>query len=227
MIQIDNCDNQKPSSDRNYQVFMLKYPYLNTKNDSMIALTLNLSSLVEKISDRDLELISRDNPDTRFETDCHGHLISMSPTGSETSERNSELIFQVKLWNKQTKLGKVFDSSGGFKLSNGAVRSPDLSWVTLVKWNSLTKQQRRKFAPIDPDFVLELMSPTDEVNELQNKMREYIDCGVKLGWLINPDDRQVEIYRLGQDKEILDNPLTLSGEEIMPGLVVDLPEIFD
>ena len=193
----------------------------------MTGLTLNLSSLVEKISDRHLELLSRDNPDARLETDSHGHLIFMSPTGSETSERNSELIFQVKLWNKQTKLGKVFDSSGGFKLSNGAVRSPDLSWVTLVKWNSLTKQQRRKFAPIDPDFVLELMSPTDEVNELQNKMREYIDCGVKLGWLINPDDRQVEIYRLGQDKEILDNPLTLSGEEIMPGLVVDLPEIFD
>ena len=193
----------------------------------MTALTLNLSSLVEKISDRDLELLSRDNPDARLETDSYGHLIFMSPTGSETSERNSELIFQVKLWNKQTKLGKVFDSSGGFKLSNGAVRSPDVSWVTLVKWNSLTKQQRRKFAPIDPDFVLELMSPTDEVNELQNKMREYIDCGVKLGWLINPDARQVEIYRLGQDKEILDNPLTLSGEDIMPGLVVDLSEIFD
>ena len=191
----------------------------------MTTLTLNLSSLVEKISDRELELLSRDNPDARFETDCHGHLISMSPTGSETSEQNSDLLIQIGIWNKQSKLGKVFDSSGGFKLSNGAVRSPDVSWVKIDTWNSLSKKQRRKFAPIDPDFVLELMSPTDDLDELHNKMKEYMDCGVRLGWLINPDDRQVEIYRQGKEKEILDNPQTLSGEYVMPDLIVDLSEI--
>lgn len=191
----------------------------------MTSLTLNLSSLVNKVSDRDLELLSRDNPDARLETDSQGHLIFMSPTGTETGDRNLELAFQIKLWNKQSKLGKVFDSSTGFKLSNGAVRSPDVSWVKIDAWNSLTKQEKRKFAPIDPDFVLELMSPTDDLDELQNKMREYINCGVKLGWLINPDDRQVEIYRQGKEKEILDNPQTLSGEDVMPNLIVDLSEI--
>ena len=193
----------------------------------MTALTLNLSSLVDRISDRALEALSRDNPDARLETDSQGHLIFMSPTGGETGNRNGELFFQIKLWNKQNKLGKVFDSSTGFKLSNSAVRSPDVSWVANSKWNSLTKQQKRKFAPLDPDFVLELMSPTDDLDELQNKMGEYINCGVKLGWLINPDDRQVEIYRQGQEKEILNNPLTLSGEEILSGLIVDLSYIFD
>ena len=159
----------------------------------MSALTLNLSSLVDKISDSKLEALSRDNPDARLETDCNGNLIFMSPTGSETSEKNSDLIIQIGNWNRQYKLGKVFDSSGGFKLSNNAVRSPDVSWIPISKWNSLSKEQRRKFAPIDPDFVLELMSPTDNLDDVQNKMKEYINCGVRLGWLINPDRRQVEI----------------------------------
>lgn len=193
----------------------------------MTTLTLNLSSLVDKIVERDLELLSRDNPDARLETNSEGQLIFMSPTGSETGDRNLELAFQIKLWNKHNKPGKVFDSSTGFKLSNGAVRSPDVSWVSLAQWNGLTKQQRRKFAPIDPDFVLELMSPTDDLDELQNKMREYMNCGVKLGWLINPDDKQVEIYRQGQKKEVIENPSTLSGEDIMPGLIVGLSEILD
>ncbi|AFZ43147.1 protein of unknown function DUF820 [Halothece sp. PCC 7418] len=193
----------------------------------MTTLTLNLSSLVDRISDRQLEALSRDNPDARLETDRQGHLIFMPPTGGETGNRNGELFFQIKLWNKQSKLGEVFDSSTGFKLSNGAVRSPDVSWVTNSKWNSLTKEQKRKFAPLDPDFVLELMSPSDDLDQLQNKMKEYINCGVNLGWLINPDERQVEIYRQGKKKEVLNNPLTLSGEDILSGLVVDLSEIFE
>ena len=193
----------------------------------MTSLTLNLSSLVDCLSDRDLELLSSNNPDTRFETDCHGNLISMSPTGSETSHKNSDLLIQIGIWNKQHKQGTVFDSSGGFKLSNGAIRSPDVSWVKTETWNSLSKQQRRKFAPINPDFVLELMSPTDDLDETQKKMQEYINCGVRLGWLINPDDKQVEIYRQGKETEILESPQTLSGEEVMPNLIVDLSEILD
>ncbi len=195
---------------------------------------LNLSSLKEQISDRDLELLCRDNPDARLEIDSTGQLIAMSPTGGETGNRNSELIFQVKLWNKHSKLGKIFDSSTGFKLSNGAVRSPDVSWVKLEKWNSLTKQQQRKFLPLDPDFVIELMShpPLSPLlggmkGGLQKKMEEYMSCGVRLGWLINPDGREVEIYRQDQEKEILNSPSTLNGEDILPGLTVDLTEIFD
>ena len=191
----------------------------------MTALTLNLSSLLDKVSDRNLELLVRDNPDARLETNSIGRLIIMPPTGGETGERNSELNFQLKLWNKQNKLGKVFDSSTGFKLSNDAVRSPDVSWISLAKWNGLSVIQRRKYLPLDPDFVMELMSPTDDLDELQNKMKEYINCGVKLGWLINPDDKQVQIYRPGKDLEILDNPQSLSGEDVMPNLIVDLSEI--
>jgi Uma2 family endonuclease len=182
---------------------------------------------VDKVSDRELELLSRDNPDTRLETNSTGQLIVMPPTGGETGNRNLRLAFQIELWNIKSKLGKVFDSSTGFKLSNDAVRSPDVSWIPLSAWNSLTKQQRRKYLPIDPDFVLELMSPTDNLSELQNKLKEYMNCGVRLGWLINPDAKQVEIYRQGKDTEILDNPQTLSGEDIMPNLIVDLSEIFD
>lgn len=188
---------------------------------------LNLSSLKEQISDRDLELLCRDNPDARLEIDSTGQLIAMPPTGGETGNRNSELIFQVKLWNKHSKLGKIFDSSTGFKLSNRAVRSPDVSWVKLEKWNSLTKQQQRKFLPLDPDFVIELMSPTDELKQVQKKMEEYMSCEVRLGWLINPDGREVEIYRQDREKEILSSPSTLNGEDILPGLIVDLTEIFD
>lgn len=193
----------------------------------MTALTLNFSSLVDRISDRELELLSRDNPDARIETNSHGHLIFMSPTGGETGDRNLELAFQIKLWNKQTKLGKVFDSSTGFRLSNNAVRSPDVSWIPNSKWNALTKEQKRKYLPVDPDFIIELMSPSDYLSDAQSKMREYIDCGVKLGWLINPDEKKVEIYRQGRETEVLDNPQTLRGEDVMSGLVVSLEEIFD
>ena len=191
----------------------------------MTVLPLNLSSLVDKVSDRELELLSRDNPDARLETNSKGQLIIMPPTGGETGKRNSELIIQIGVWNKESKLGKVFDSSTGFKLPNNAVRSPDISWVAIEKWNSLTKEQRRKYLPLAPDFAIELMSPTDSLSELQSKMREYMDCGVLLGWLINPDDKQVEIYHQGKNTEILNNPQTLSGEDILPNLNVDLSEI--
>ena len=192
----------------------------------MSVLPLDLSSLIGRVSDRHLELLSRDNPNARLETNSIGQLIFMSPTGGETGKRNGNLFLQVGNWNLQTKLGVVFDSSTGFKLSNDAVRSPDVSWIPINKWNSLTKKQRRKYLPIDPDFVIELMSPSDSFDEAQNKLKEYISCGVKLGWLIDPDEKQVEIYRQGKDKEILDNPKTLSGEDIMPDLIVNLLEIF-
>ena len=188
--------------------------------------TLNLKAFTDSISDRALEQLCRENPDLRFETDAKGKLIIMSPTGSQSGKRNGDLFGQVWYWNRQSKAGVVFDSSTGFKLSNRATRSPDVSWIAIERWNSLSDKQKRGFAPIDPDFIIELMSPTDDLSTIQQKMIEYINCGIKLGWLINPDEKQVEIYRLGKDKEMLDNPSSLSGEDILPGLTVDLTNIF-
>ena len=204
---------------------------------------INLATFTDRISDRQLEQLSRDNPETRFETTPLGELIIMSPTGSESGRKNTKLVFQVELWNFRENSGVTFDSSTGFKLSNGATRSPDVSWMKLESWQAIPKAQQRSFAPIDPDFasqrvvgvppivatdegVIELMSPTDDLDELRNKMNEYISCGVKLGWLICPDEKQVEIYRQGERKKTLDNPGSLSGEDILPGLTVDLTDIF-
>ncbi|WP_019509330.1 Uma2 family endonuclease [Pleurocapsa sp. PCC 7319] len=188
--------------------------------------TINVKAFTEKISDRALEQLCRENPDLRFETDAKGKLIIMSPIGSESGKRNSSLVAQVWYWNRQSKLGVVFDSSTGFKLSNGATRSPDVSWIAIERWDSLSDKQKRGFAPIDPDFVIELMSPTDDLATTQNKMSEYINCGVKLGWLINPDEKQVEIYRLEKDKQVVINPSSLSSEDILPGLTMDFSDIF-
>ena len=188
--------------------------------------TIDVRAFTDAISDRDLEQLCRENPDMRFEIDAEGKLIIMSPTGSESGRRNTSLIFQVELWNRQSRLGIVFDSSTGFKLSNGATRSPDVSWIAVERWNSLSDKQKRGFAPIDPDFVIELLSPTDELAKAQQKMEEYLNCGVKLGWLINPDAKEVEIYRIGKEKELLSNPSSLSGEELLPELTVNLSDIF-
>ena len=188
--------------------------------------TLDIRAFTDSISDRSLEQLCKANPDLRFETDAKGKLIIMSPTGSLTGERNADLIYQVQSWNRKYKLGKVFDSSTGFKLSNGATRSPDVSWIAIERWNSLSDKQKRGFAPIDPDFVIELMSPTDDLTTTQQKMSEYINCGVKLGWLINPDAKEVEMYRPGKDRETLTNPSSLSDENILPGLTIDLADIF-
>lgn len=188
--------------------------------------TIDLKAFTDSIGDRALEQLCRENPDLRFETNANGKLIVMSPTGSESGKRNSSLLAQVWYWNNQCKLGEVFDSSTGFKLSNGATRSPDVSWIAIERWNSLSDKQKRGFAPIDPDFVIELLSPTDNLLETQQKMSEYLNCGVKLGWLINPDAKEVEIYRLGKDKQIMNNPSSLSGEDILSELTVDLADIF-
>ncbi|WP_036486665.1 Uma2 family endonuclease [Myxosarcina sp. GI1] len=187
---------------------------------------INLATFTDRISDTQLEQLCADNPEARFETTPSGELIIMSPTGSLTGEKNSDLLIQIGIWNRQHKLGKIFDSSTGFKLSNGATRSPDVSWIEINRWLAIPKAQQRKFAPIDPDFIIELMSPTDDLDELRNKMNEYINCGVKLGWLICPDEKQVEIYRQGQEKEVLDNPGSLSGEDVLPKLIVDFTDIF-
>lgn len=154
----------------------------------------------------------------------------MSPTGGEAGRKNFNLYLDLGNWNRQTKLGEAFDSSTVFVLPNGARRSPDVSWIRLERWNALTLKEKQGFPPIAPDFAIELVSPSDLKNQryqdLQAKMQEYLDNGVKLGWLIEPSARTVEIYRFGQQVEILDNPQTLFGEDILPEFVLDLSNIF-
>jgi Uma2 family endonuclease len=188
--------------------------------------TIDISALANPITDEQFEQLCAQNRHTKFEMTSRGELIVMSPTGSESGRQNADLLTQVSIWNRQTKLGVVFDSSTGFTLPNSAKRSPDVTWIELSRWNELTQTQKRKFAPIAPDFALELLSPNDRLQDVQYKMREYRECGVKLGCLIYPDEKRVEIYRLGKDVEVLNAPQSLSGEDLMPGLTVELDEIF-
>ncbi len=191
----------------------------------MITYTLNLEPL-GKITDEQFYQLCRKNPDINFERNAKGELIIMPPTGGETGNRNAELTTEFALWNRQTKLGKVFDSNTCFKFPNGAERSPDVSWIKLERWNQLTLEQREKFPPIAPDFVLELMSPSDSLKTTQDKMAEYQANGVKLGWLIVRKLRQVEIYRQGQAKEVLNEPTFLSGEDVLPEFILDLSTVW-
>ncbi len=154
----------------------------------MTAITLDLHSVVD-LTDEQFRKLCQANPEIKLERTAKGELIVMPPTGGETGDRNSEINFQLRAWNKQNLLGKVFDSSTGFKLPNGADRSPDASWVKLERWQALTPAQRQKFPPLAPDFVVELRSTTDEIKLLQNKMQEYRDNGVRLGWLIDPKNQ--------------------------------------
>lgn len=166
----------------------------------------------------------------RLELTTTGELIVMSPTGGTAGGKNFNLYLDLGIWNRQTKLGKAFDSSTIFILPNGARRSPDVSWIKLERWNRLTQTQQDGFPPIAPDFVIELVSPSDLKNQryedLQTKLQEYLENGVRLGWLIEPSAKTVEIYRSQQPVEILNNPQTLSGEDVLPGFTLDLSEIF-
>lgn len=192
----------------------------------MVALILNLSSVIQ-LNDDDFYNLCQVNRDLKLERTAKGEVVVMSPTGGEGGKKEADLIIDIGIWSRQTQLGIAFSSSTGFKLPNGAERSPDVAWVRQERWEALTPQQRRKFPPLAPDFVIELRSATDELGTLQAKMQEYMDNGVRLGWLINPQQRQVEIYRLGQPKETQESPNSLSGEDVLPGFVLDLNRIFD
>lgn len=192
----------------------------------MTAITINFNNIV-KLSDDQFYQLCRDNPEVKFERNTKGELIVMAPTGGETGKRNAKLTARFVLWNEQTQLGEVFDSSTCFKLPNGSERSPDVSWIQLSRWNALTPEQQEKFPPIAPDFVLELMSPSDSLSETQAKMAEYMLAGVKLGWLFDRKTRRVEIYRQGQAKQVLESTTSLSGEEILPGFILDLKIVWD
>ncbi|PSB32086.1 Uma2 family endonuclease [Chlorogloea sp. CCALA 695] len=190
-----------------------------------MTVTLNLHPVVELTDDQFYELCLA-NRDLRLERTATGEIIIMPPAGGETGHRNIKLAFQLEAWSSQNNLGLAFDSSTGFKLPNGAERAPDASWIKCDRWNSLNAEQKRKFPPLCPDFVIELRSETDSIKTLKLKMLEYIDNGAKLGWLIDPKTQKVEIYRSGKQVEIIQNPATLFGEDILPGFVLNLGSVF-
>ncbi|MDY6899987.1 MAG: Uma2 family endonuclease [Cyanobacteriota bacterium] len=192
----------------------------------------NLPSILEldinniNLTDEQFFMLCQNNPDLRFERTASGELIIMPPTGGITGDRNSDLNYQLRGWSRKNKLGKTFDSSTGFKLPNGANRSPDASWVKMERWNTLTEDEQEKYIPLCPDFVVELMSPSDTLEKTRAKMKEYMDNGATLGWLINRKQQQIEIYRPNQEVEIINFPQTVSGEDVLPGFVLDLTEIW-
>lgn len=166
------------------------------------------------------------NRDLRIERNAQGELIIMPPTGGKTGDRNAEIGMQLRLWAKQDGEGTTFDSSAGFRLPNGSVRSPDAAWVRYSRLSALPPEQQERFLPLCPDFAIELRSPTDSLSVLQEKMREYLDNGAQLGWLIDPAQRRIHVYRPQASVEVLDNPETVAGDPLLAGFVLDLREIW-
>ena len=166
------------------------------------------------------------NRDLRIERTASGEVIIMPPAFSDTGNRNSKISQQLANWTDQDGTGEAFDSSAGFTLPNGATRSPDASWIKLERWNALTEDQKASFAPICPDFVIELRSSSDTLTRLRDKMQEYLANGVSLGWLIDRKNRTIHIYRPDREPELLENPETVSGEPELPGFVLRLAKIW-
>ena len=169
--------------------------------------------------------LCNDNPELRMELTAKGELILMSPTGAKTGYRNSELNYQLVGWAKADGNGITFDSSTVFALPTGAKRSPDASWIQRKRWDALSDEEQEKFAPLCPDFVAELRSPSDQLATLEAKMDEYIQNGARLGWLLDPIEKRIYVYRPGRKVEVLENPTHVEGEDVLNGLVVDLQEI--
>ena len=184
----------------------------------------DLTSL--RLTAEQFEQVCRDNPDLRLELTSTGGLIVMPPTGSLTGKRNADLTRQVGVWAKKDGTGITFNSHAGFTLPNGAIRSPDVSWVRREKWDALTEDEQEEFAPFCPDFVIELKSRWQTLKAQQSKMEEYLDNGTKLGWFIDPRNRRVYIYRQGEEVEVLTDAATVSGDPILPGFVLQLADLW-
>ncbi len=189
-------------------------------------LLLDVQSITLRLTSEEFEKLCQDNPERSFELTATGELIVMPPVGGESGNSESELGGELFVWNRQTRLGKTFSSSTIFVLPNGAKRSPDAAWVELSRWEALTPEQRKKFPPLAPDFVMELRSETDRLPPLREKMEEYRSNGVRLGLSIDPKNKQVEIYKPGQEPEILESPTEIDCGEVMPGFILSLSEIW-
>jgi len=188
----------------------------------MTAISLNLEPLVQGLTHEQFYKLCMVNQDLAMERSPKGELIIMPPVGGESGRKEADYIIDLGIWNRQTGLGVVFSSSTVFKLPNGGDRSPDVAWVKLERWNGLTKEQQTKFPPICPDFVIELRSESDRLKPLQEKMQEYLDSGLQLGWLVNPQGKTVEIYQPGKEVEVVKLPATVSGENVLPGFVLNI-----
>jgi Uma2 family endonuclease len=186
---------------------------------------LDVSTVRLHVTNEQFDRLAQANPDLRLELTPNGELIVMPPTFAISGKRNSDLVFQVVAWNRRTKLGEVFDSSTGYDWTAiGSGRySPDVSWIENSR---LVGVDLQKYLTIVPDFAIELRSSSDRLKDVRGKMREYMRCGVQLGWLINPQDRQVEIYRLGKAVEVLDSPISVGGENVLPEFILDLTTIY-
>lgn len=186
---------------------------------------LRLRPVVELTDDQLLELSSL-NKDLRLERTAEGELVVLPPTGGETSERNSEINMQLRLFAKRNGSGVAFDSNGGFVLPNGATRSPDASWVKRERLAGLSAEQKKKFLPLCPDFVIELRSPSDPFPKVQAKIDEYLENGAILGWLVDPEERKVHVYQAEVPIRILDNPSELAGVPVLPSFQLDLGQVW-
>ena len=191
------------------------------------ALVLHFHPVLQKLGEDGFYKFCMLNKELRIELTSAGDLIVMSPTGGETGERNFNLIVEFGIWAKQNKTGRGFDSSTLFTLPNGAKRSPDVSWVRNDRWERLTKKERKQFPPICPDFVVELRSPSDSLRTLKKKMQEYVENGAQLGWLIDPLQKKVYVYKPRAAVERLDDPETISGDPLLPGFTLDVQSLWE
>ncbi|HEU4391293.1 MAG TPA: Uma2 family endonuclease [Blastocatellia bacterium] len=189
-------------------------------------IVIHFSPVLKKITDADFYELCRVNPELRIEQTGDGDVIIMPPAGGETGKQNFSLTVQFGAWARTDGTGIGFDSSTAFALPNGAKRSPDLAWVKMSRWDSLTEKQRRLFPPLCPDFVVELRSESDSLADLQAKMREYIENGASLGWLIDPGDRSVYIYQPDAPMKCLRDCASVSGDPILQGFVLNLTELW-
>jgi Uma2 family endonuclease len=187
-------------------------------------LLINIDQVTLHLNHQEFQQLCENNPDLRLELTSEGELVVMAPAGYESSERNLDLGYQIFSWNRRSGLGRAFDSSAGFTLPSGAIRSPDITWIEKSKLVNIPENVA--FPSVVPDFVIELRSKTDSLKKLQEKMAEYRLNGVRLGWLINPQQKQVEIYRLDREVEIQRSPTTLRGEDVLVGFDLDLSSIF-
>ena len=179
-----------------------------------------------RLTDEQFESLCRNHPELNLEMSAEGELIIVPPTLPYTGEKNSDLITDVNIWARKDKTGIVFDSSSLFTFPNGAKRSPDVSWVLREKWDNLSEAEKKRFSRLVPDFVIELRSSSDSLKKLQKKMAEYISNGVRLGWLIDPENKRVHIYRANGEIEVLDNPQKVSGEDVLKDFELNVGEIW-
>ena len=192
-------------------------------DNTLYTLEVDLRSL--SLTEEQFYQLCRDNPELQLELTASGELIVMSPTGSKTGWRNSQLNQRLANWADQDGRGLCFDSNAGYTLPNGAKRSPDASWTLLARWNALSEEEQERFAPLCPDFVCELRSPRDNLESLKHKMSEYVENGARLGWLIDPLEDRVYVYRPGSAVQCVDHPKTLDGGDVLKGFVLDLEGI--